>query len=546
MTLNQPDIWPMTTSDVYLKHLALIQSIASNWSKQRPTFDNIRTLFCAYHDILGLMQSTSNPYKFQVLSETLTLCFRMIIKCYELTQSVKEETIIQDKMIPQDVIFVGNSIGFQPMHKTWISKTECDTLSLLMSIGTVYHEKILENVYPISSNLMGAEECNNTSFDILSHQIQSGQSIEDILNNTENTIKCLERCWLHSNDRYWPIKDAVQLSHCGCADSFGGTLILDSIYRDSPMPVQISSKKKPTNKLMSKNRGGDLRRIVRGCTISLATNRLCCRLAANMTARESSGRAALVVGPNGCGKATLCQKVVSLIGAKLIDLTHVILSLHLEAKDEAFDSNLQRCIQNEFKRAVSDAPCIILIRNCERMFISSSKRDIEYERSQIFRAMKPHVVEEFEKVLTNSKVFILGTSSHPDDCVGKDKEELISFFNSDIICLTHADHYSRMAGIAQELRTRKIHLPWPALSELSSQHSNCSWDGIKKAIQKACEHVTGSSCQWEDIFTGIERSFQLEEASEDTYINRHLRMAEIETWVQDHAHLFSPFTNICM
>lgn len=271
--------------------------------------------------------------------------------------------------------------------------------------------------------------------------------------------------------------------------------------------------------------------------MSLAANRLFCCMVMRLRA-ESPPRTALLVGPDGCGKSTLCQKIACLIGARVIDLNDSI--LQSDAREDPTSPELQECIQREFQRATAEGPSVILIRNSERMFISSSNRDSECDKSVIFRAMKPHVKKAVESLHQDSNVFILGTSSRPDDCIGSDKEDLISFYNTDIITMIHPDQYSRMAKLAIDVqKAREHHIPWTILSELASRYPEASWGDIESSIQTSSTKVE----QWEDLVREIEVNLKYASSLQQGG-SRISRMVDIETWVRDNARLFSSFKTI--
>lgn len=525
------------TSDSYQEILSLIQSDGFQQTGEKISYEGLGKLFRAYKQLQYLLHTTSNPYEYQLISDTIGLCFRLIAESYHLTQWITEEMYMDDDMILHDSLFVGTTIERSLVYKYWISnENEQGILSLFKSKGVADGPRMVEKAYPLLETLCKAGS-NKTPRAMFAKGMQS-TLCRDI-------VKSLEKSWMSSMEQYWSMDDAVRDRYPPAQNqTFHGNLVLAGIYRDAAMPKWLPSRQKGVRKAVQKKKKGSAQG-VRGSTLSFAVNRLYCRLAISLNAEESSHHAALVVGPDGCGKATVCKAVSSILGASCIDLNDSLISLQSEVGKDSFYSLLQECIQSEFKRAITQSPCIILIRQSERLFITSSKRDGECENSKMLRAIKPYLLEEIGQLSKNSNVFILGTSSRPDDCVGDDREAFISFFNSDVISMTHVDHYSRMSRMVMDLQKYKMHhMPWPILSELASLYPEASWKDIDNAIKVSFE--SKSSENWQDLLREIHTSLKLELASTLTHESRQSRMLDIEKWVQDNATLFYPFTNIHM
>ena len=517
----------------YPEMLSLIQIDVLNHIQGTPSSQSLRNVLLAFRKLHNLLQSTVNPYEYQVISKTLKTCFDLIARSYQLTQCITDKLYMEEKMILQDIMFVGNTLEHRHISSCWVPKEKDRIASLFASLGTAHDRRgLLENTYPLPEKPWTPKSMD-ASLAMQCCEIQS----EHESSNLQNILEDLEHSWKPSLERFWSMEDAVQVMTPVQDEPPWEDLVLSSIYRDVPIPKQHPTKQKSGGRALAEKRK-DLNKIVRGTSVSFAANRLYCRLVTSLTA-ESSSRAALLVGPDGCGKATLCQKIANLLGATFIDLNNSIIALHSEVGEEPSNQELQECIHKEFQRARGHAPCIILIRNSERMFISSSNRDGEFESSKIFRSMKPYVLEAVQSMPWNSNVFVLGASSRPDDCVGKDKEEFIAFYNTDIITMTHPDHHSRMARIITNLQKHNMpHIPWPVLSELTSVHSEASWRDIDCSI----ENISKTVHSWRDLLEEVEMN--LRHTSALQLGNRCSRMVDIETWVQDTTPLFLSFKNI--
>lgn len=504
----------------YREIRSLIRSTALKQNKEVLSYQNLRKLIYAFGELHKLLQSTCNPYELYEISETLSICFKLVAGSYQLTQCIKEHLLLEDKMLVHDTLFVGNTIERHPTRKYWIPYENDKIISLFASTGTIHCHKVLAHTYPLLEEPWTAESISTYAGTI---------PIESDLQRAMKGKKLNIRAHLSSSEtaagQYWSMADAVQANPD--VQSIPSHVVLNSVYRDIPLVKQQPSKQRGSGKGLAR-KGKESNQIARGSTVSLSANRLFCRMVISFNAQSSPG-AVLLVGPDGCGKSTLCQTIASIIGVRFLDLNKSIFAL--EAGEDPIGSQLQDCIQREFQRAATEGPCVVFIRNCERMFISSSNRDQECEKSEIFRAMKRHVVEAVDHLPQNSNVLILGSSSRPDDCVGKDKEDFISFYNADIISMIHPDHYSRMVGIVADMylkRGNMPHIPWTILSKLAACYPEASWKDIETSIHQTSIEIE----HWMDLVREVE--LNLRRASSSQQGSRISRMIDIESWVQEN------------
>ena len=322
----------------YREIRSLIQSTALKENEEVLSFQNLRNLIFAFRKLHNLLKITCNPYEFKEISGTLIVCFKLIAGSYHLTQSSKEQLLLEDRMIVQDTSFVGTTIERQAMRKCWNTYEKDEIVSHFASTGTVHDHHVLTHTYPLLE-----EPWTPDSISTYAGIIPLGSEFRCSTKEKNSDMKINLTTMELAGGQYWSMAEAVQADPH--VQTLSADVVLSSIYRDVPTVKQQPSKQRGSGRGLSR-KGKDSNQIVRGSTMSLAANRLFCRMLTSFNV-QSCSHAVLLVGPDGCGKSTLCQRIASLIGVKFLDLHKAIFTP--EAGEDPTGSHLQDCIQREFQ-----------------------------------------------------------------------------------------------------------------------------------------------------------------------------------------------------
>lgn len=297
--------------------------------------------------------------------------------------------------------------------------------------------------------------------------------------------------------------------------------------RDFEGPKRVPQKRK------EKQKKHDTVRNHLGCpTTSLSFHRLYCQL--SMSFMHGAPSTIMLAGPSSCGKRHIIRDVASALGhIEVMDILSNIESMQLDEESPIFNKAVCETLDYAFSTAMaSPAPTIILLRHIERVFITSSARDNENKISVISRAIKPWIQNQKGK-LHAGRVVIIGTTSSPDDCVGKDLEDLLGFFD-DYITIPQLDHFSRMMQIRRSLETHQHNVSdenplvnhWAVQSALAWNNPNASWSEIDTATKQFCDTPGQSPTEAVAQYQTLLQHFCLDNS------DRQAQTAEIESWMQ--------------
>lgn len=296
--------------------------------------------------------------------------------------------------------------------------------------------------------------------------------------------------------------------------------------RDFEGPKQAPQKRK------GRQKKHDTVRNHLGCpTTSLSFHRLYCQL--SMSFMHGTPSTIMLAGPRGCGKRHIIRDVASAFGhVEVTDVLSTIESLQLDEESPTFNKDVCETLDCAFSSAMaSPAPIIMLFRHIERVFITSSARDNENKMSVLARAIKPWIQNQKGK-LHAGRVVIIGTTSRPDDCAGKDLEDLLEFFD-DYITIPQMDHFSRMTHIQRSLETHQHHAAdenptvchWAIQSALAWNNPNASWNEIDTATKQFSDTPglppAEAVSQYQTLLHHCHNSS-----------DRQAQTAEIESWMQ--------------
>jgi len=204
----------------------------------------------------------------------------------------------------------------------------------------------------------------------------------------------------------------------------------------------------------------------------------------------------LIIGQKGSGKATLCKVCACWVGAQVHEVNlHAIheelMAENTYEKNSYLNESLQTKISSIFSTAMETRPAIVLIRDVERVFITNSDRDKESPVAKLARSMKQLLIQQIEKSQGLEKLIIVGTSSYPDDCVGKDYQEFRHFFQN-IVNLPLPSHRSRVIKICESLRTvfnesksQDEEVPkWGLITTVADDIAGCTYQDIDHSMQQ--------------------------------------------------------------
>lgn len=206
----------------------------------------------------------------------------------------------------------------------------------------------------------------------------------------------------------------------------------------------------------------------------------------------------LIIGQKGSGKATLCKLCAGWVGAHVHELNLKNIHRDLMAEngyenEKYLDEILQTKISSIFENAIEARPAIVLIKDIERVFITSSDRDKESPVAKLARRMKQFLFEKIDKSQGIEKFIIVATSSYPDDCVGKDHQEFRNFFHS-IVHLPLPSLRARAMKIRESLRkfhkfndNQEDQIPkWGQITAVADDIVGCTWRDIDHSMRQAC------------------------------------------------------------
>ena len=187
---------------------------------------------------------------------------------------------------------------------------------------------------------------------------------------------------------------------------------------------------------------------------------------------EKAIKSVLLYGCEGTGKTMLVHGIARDTGSVLIDLSPRV-------TDGKYSGSAQckLMVHIAFKVAKTLAPAIIYIDEIEKVFVSDKKKAKEYGGKEAFSRIKKFLLAEMKALKPGTRVIVMGTSSRPYDCVKKDENAFMNFFDK-YIHVPLPDY-----GALREL--------WPGLVKRQGAHFDSKFN-LSSLVQLSSGYTPGT------------------------------------------------------
>lgn len=456
----------------FFRTISLIRACVSN-IQARVTRGSHSQATHAHEGIQFLIQGISDVRQRHIATIACHVSFEFFLYCYKKTQYSEEEEEKRDA----------------DEHTTSLQVQEDSTQD---KAGLADPCQLLHHSVGIDMNTVQSYE----SYAILRRE---GDDSDNHIQRLDDAVGCHE-CSLQN------ILETIDIvMHLR---SHPHVPIPENLSADNPLPSPPTSQtlcshgrdfegpKRVPQKRKGKQKKHDTIRPHLGCpTISLAYRRLWCQLA--MAFRHGTPSTIMLAGPTGCGKRHIISDVASALGhIEVMDILSFIQSKQFDDGSPTFEKEVCEALNSAFTTAMeAPAPTIMVLHHVERVFITSSIRDNESNMSLLARAIKPCILKQKDK-LHAGRVVLIGTTSKPDDCAGKDLEDLLEFFDN-YITLPQLDYFTRMMHIQHSLETHQPFAAadetpslyhWTIQSALAWTNPNASWNDIDTATKQISDN----------------------------------------------------------